>query len=117
MPERAFLGERLRQARERQGLSQAELARRIGTGVNQIPRYENGQAEPSPMQLKRLARHLEITSDYLLGLADQPNHSLSTPDLTPHERQLLDALRQGELRSFLRLLDQVLPADLPRAPR
>ena len=82
MAERAFVGERLRQARERRGLSQAELARRIETGPNQITRYENGQAEPSTIQLKRLARYLEVTSDYLLGLSDLS----STPQLAPHER-------------------------------
>ncbi len=116
MPERAFLGERLRQARERRGLSQAELARRIGAGVNQVPRYENGQAEPSPMLLKRLARSLEITSDYLLGLADHPTQPLSIPELTPHERQLVEALRQGQVRNVLRLLDQALGAAEQGAP-
>jgi transcriptional regulator with XRE-family HTH domain len=107
MLEKAFLGERLCQARERLRLSQAELARRIGTGSNQITRYENGQAEPSPMQLKRLARELGVTSDYLIGLADSPTKS----DLTAHERQVVEALRQGQARNLLRLLDQALPAD------
>ena len=117
MPERAFRAERLRQARERQGWSQAELARRIGAGVNQIPRYENGQAEPSPMQLKRLAHHLQVTSDYLLGLADLPTPVLLTPDLTQAERQLLDALRQGQFHRLVRLLDQLLPAEQPGSQR
>jgi transcriptional regulator with XRE-family HTH domain len=107
MTEKAFLGERLRQARERRSLSQAELARRIRTGDNQIYRYENDLAEPSPMQLKRLARELDVTSDYLLGLADSPTVSA----LTAHERQVVEALRQGQARNLLRLLDQALPAD------
>ncbi len=107
MTEKAFLGERLRQARERRGLSQAELARRIRTGNNQITRYENEQAEPSPMQLKRLVRELGVSSDYLLGLADSP----TVLALSAHERQVVEALRQGQARSLLRLLDQALPAD------
>lgn len=113
MVEKAFLGERLRQARERRGLSQTELSRRISTGINQVTRYENGQAEPSPVVLKRLASHLEVTSDYLLGLADTPTPPLSTSDLAPHERQLLEALRQGQTGTLLRLVEQALAVDKP----
>lgn len=107
MAERAFVGEHLRQARERRGLSQTELARRIETGPNQITRYENGQAEPSPTLLKRLAVHLEVTSAYLLGLSDLS----STPGLAPHERQVLEALRQGQTRDLLHLLEQARAKD------
>lgn len=108
MPPKAFLGERLRQTREKRGLSQAELARRIGTGVNQIPRYENGQAEPSPLQIKKLAQYLAVSSDYLLGLVDDPIQPLTTSDLAPQERQLVEALRGGQVRILLHLLDQAL---------
>lgn len=115
MPEKAFQGARLRQVRERLGISQAELARRIGTGANQVPRYENGQAEPSPTQIKKLAHYLAVTSDYLLGLADQPSQPIATTDLAPHERQLVEALRQGQVRAVLHLLDQALATNEPDA--
>src|SRR5258708_9248279 len=105
MPEKAFLGERLRQAREGRGLSQAELSRRIGTGINQVTRYENGQAEPSSTLLKRLAHSLDVTSDYLLGLADTPAQPPSSTDLAPHERQVLEALRQAQAPPLLRLVN------------
>src|SRR5258708_39209888 len=110
MPEKAFLGERLRHARERRGLSRFKLPRRIGTGINQVTRYENGQAEPSSTLLKRLAHSLDVTSDYLLGLADTPTQLRTSTDLTPHERQLLEALRQGQATTLLRLVNQALSA-------
>jgi len=109
MREHAFLGERLRQIREQRGLSQAELARRLGAGINQIPRYENNQADPSPFQLKRLAELLDVTSDYLLGLVDTPSGYRPTLELTQDERQVVEALRQGDTRSLLHLLDRTLP--------
>lgn len=109
MAPKALRGDRLRQMRESYGLSQAELAQRVEAHVNQIHRYENGVADPSPYQLKRIAHELRVTSDYLLGLVEYPNAHLSEPALTADERKFLAALRQGELRTLLRLIDQALP--------
>lgn len=117
-----FRGERLRQERERLGLSQHELARRIGTGPNQVSRYETGESEPSTVQLAYLARELSVTTDYLLGLTDGRDFEVLESDLPPHEREFLTALRQGNAKTILRLMAQTLsneetPGENPKRPK
>jgi transcriptional regulator with XRE-family HTH domain len=111
MDRHALRGDRLRQEREKRGLTQRELGDRIGTGPNQINRYENSVADPSPYQLKRIAKELQVTTDYLLGLVDQKTAHLAEPDLSLAERKFLAALRAGDLRALLRLIDENLPED------
>lgn len=106
---KALRGERLRQEREKQGLTQQQLGERIGTGVNQVNRYENGNSDPLPYQLKRIAAELQVTTDYLLGLVDTPHGHLQEQELTLQERAFLTALREGRLRTLLRLIEQALP--------
>lgn len=56
---RAFeLGERVRALREAQGMSQAELARRMGTSQPAVARLEAGGVEPSIETLDRVSRAL-----------------------------------------------------------
>ena len=44
----------LREARRSVGLSQAELARRVGTSQSRLSSYESGQVTPSPATMDRL---------------------------------------------------------------
>ncbi|MEP7286960.1 MAG: helix-turn-helix transcriptional regulator [Chloroflexota bacterium] len=109
MRTRALQGERLRQLRESHGLTQQQLAERLLMNINQIHRYENGTADPSAFQLKRIAKELQVTSDYLLGLVDATDEHLQESTLTKQERQFLEALRQGKVRTLLRLIDETVP--------
>lgn len=59
--------DRLRIARERRGLNQAELAKRAGLQGSAISHFETGGRKPSFDNLRRLADALEVTTDYLLG--------------------------------------------------
>lgn len=88
---------RLREMREKRGLTQRELAGLCGLGDKQIWRYENEQSEPNAEALIQLARKLEVSTDYLLGLVDQPNERLSEEELTPMERKLIMTARQGQI--------------------
>lgn len=101
---RLFRGDRLRAVREELQLSQADLANRLGIGQNQIYRYEVGQVEPSPTILGLLARELNVTTDWLLGLTDKPSQRIEEGDLTPSERELLTAYRRGNLQDLLRIV-------------
>lgn len=101
---RIFRGDRLREVREAQNLSQDDLSIRLGLGGAQMHRYETGKSDPSPEVMVRLAKELDVTTDYLLGLVDDPNTNLHEEDLSPDERRLLAAYRRGDLRSAMQVL-------------
>ena len=60
------LGDRIRQARERVGLSQIELARRIGLSKNAMNSIETGGADPRASRIVAIAQVLGISTDALL---------------------------------------------------
>lgn len=69
---RAFkLGEQVRRLREERGISQAELARRMGTGQPAIARLEAGGVTPTIDTLERVGRALgvELKVDFVAPIA------------------------------------------------
>jgi transcriptional regulator with XRE-family HTH domain len=65
--------ERLKTARERlRKWSQAELGAKAGLPPTSIAHFEAGSRKPSFDTLRKLANALEVTTDYLLGRADDP---------------------------------------------
>ena len=60
------LGDRIRQARERVGLSQIELARRIGLSKNAMNSIEAGDADPRASRIVAIAQVLGVSTDVLL---------------------------------------------------
>jgi transcriptional regulator with XRE-family HTH domain len=67
------LSERLQYSRKSAGLTQVSLARASGVPQNTISRIELGRNdETSTGTLKKLALALNVSTDYLLGLKDDP---------------------------------------------
>src|SRR5262249_4294539 len=61
------LGDRIRQARWRYGMSQAELARRIGISSTALNQIESGKTpDPGVSRVIGIARVLGVTTDALL---------------------------------------------------
>ena len=60
-----LIGERIRQARKSRGLSQADLARRIGVTQPAIANWESGVHDPRRLTLAKLADALESPLDWL----------------------------------------------------
>lgn len=106
---RIFRGDRLRALREARQLTQDELADLVGFGQSQLNKYENNKSEPTLEIISRLAREFGVTSDYLLGLVDNPNDSLQPQDLSPLEHKLLAAFRRGDLRELMRVAAEETP--------
>jgi len=63
------LGEAARAARERLGLTQAQVARQAGIAANVYGRIERGGMMPAVPTLRKLARILGISADALLALS------------------------------------------------
>jgi transcriptional regulator with XRE-family HTH domain len=80
----------IRASRQRQGLTQAELARRAGTSQPVISAYEHGRREPSLETLRKLVEaggeRLQVAAT--LGGPDQPTPT----DAREHGRRLLEVL-------------------------
>ncbi len=64
------LGEKIRELRTELGLSQKQLAAKIGVATNTVSQYESGKSKTSIDVLANLAVELDTTTDYLLGLTD-----------------------------------------------
>jgi transcriptional regulator with XRE-family HTH domain len=71
---RTPFGERLVQARQQAGLSQVELAERIGVDRRVIAHWERRSVTLKPEQIVSLAQILGISADELLG-ATKPRNS------------------------------------------
>lgn len=64
------LGTRIRTLRLNLGITQPQLAEMVGVSKAVISFWENDINEPKASYVKILAKCLNVTSDYLLGLED-----------------------------------------------
>ena len=62
--------ERLKEQRKLYGLTQREMAERLGGSQPSYIRNENGSAEPSQENLVKIADTFDVSVDYLLGRAE-----------------------------------------------
>ena len=57
---------RLKELREKKGISQVKLAMDLGLSQNSISRYENGKREADYATLIAFADYFQVSIDYLL---------------------------------------------------
>lgn len=62
-----MFGDRLEKLREKTGLSQGEVAKRLGMARTTYSGYENNAREPDQKTLDKLATFFDVSVDYLLG--------------------------------------------------
>ncbi len=66
-----MIGKRLRKLRLEQGISQSQLAAKLGISQQAIGNYETDIREPDNETLKKIALIFNVSTDYLLGLSNQ----------------------------------------------
>ena len=60
------LAEKLKQARKQKGLTQGQLAKKIGADIQRISKYERGVLIPTTEIMVKLSDALDVSLDYLL---------------------------------------------------
>jgi transcriptional regulator with XRE-family HTH domain len=101
-PLSSILGSAVRQARMRAGLTQEDVAERIGMASEVYGRMERGQMLPRVENLRRLCLVLNVPPHELLGLEEMVGKGASLPreDIKPRAddsadmRRLLRRLRK-----------------------
>lgn len=64
---RRAVGARIKAMRKKIGLTQAEVAKKLGIASQSVTNYESGKTDPSIRNLISLAAVLDVSIDYLLG--------------------------------------------------
>lgn len=72
--------ENLKKARIQKGITQKELAEKIGVAKSTYSLYESGNREPNVQNIKKIADILDVSADELLGI----NDSVDTEILAAH---------------------------------
>lgn len=67
-----IFGERLRLLRKERKLPLKKIAELLGTSVTQVSDMENGKTGTTMVRLVRLAEFYHVSTDYLLGITDDP---------------------------------------------
>lgn len=94
-----MFSERLRVARKRKGLTQEELARRLGTTKGTISNYENNYSSPSLEGLAQICLILDVSADYLIDLIDH------LPDKMSMQKEMFEMTKWNEVKEELDQLE------------
>lgn len=76
-----LFGNRMKFLRKKLNLRQADLAEKIGIPKSTLAGYENGLRTPKLGVIEKLAEELHTTSDYLIGITDDPIQRKPNKDL------------------------------------
>ncbi|MBM6917217.1 MULTISPECIES: helix-turn-helix domain-containing protein [Intestinimonas] len=90
-----MLNHQIRTLRLVRGMSQVELARRLGVTKQSVSNWENDNIQPSIEMLKKLADIFSVSTDYLLGLEKEEFIDVSglPPGVVTHLRQVVEDFR------------------------
>ena len=99
-----MFGKNLSSLRKSKGLTQYELAERLGFSRGQLANYEQGQREPDFESLQKIANFFDVSTDYLIGRTDNKNsettNKKTSRELTPYQQTVLDWVTSKEDFSF-----------------
>ncbi len=69
-------GDRIALLREKNALTQEELANKLGISRAALSHYETSRREPDYDTINKIATYFHVSIDYLLGRTDQPDRIL-----------------------------------------
>jgi transcriptional regulator with XRE-family HTH domain len=120
VPPSSAFAERLTRLRTARGLTQTELAEKIGSSQRAISRYETVADYPPTSVVIELAHALEVSADELLGLKSLKKVQ-SNGRQDPETKRLwkkfqqVRALPEKDQRAVIRLLNSLVAARQVRA--
>ena len=98
----ASLATRLRELRTKKDIGQKEVGAFLGVSDSSIRKYESGERTPDPDSLTKLAQYFAVTTDYLLGVSDDPRpfNPSTGKEASAHETRQLEQLLEMDGLTF-----------------
>lgn len=82
--------DKIKELRERAGLSQAALAKKVGVTRSAVNAWEMGLSIPTTQYVAELAQLFHVSADYMLGLDN--TEAICIGSLTDEEKRILYTL-------------------------
>ncbi len=95
---------RFLQLRKQHGLTQPQMADKVGIHLTQVRRYESGEAQPSLDILKRIALTFNVTTDWLIFEEDEREPQ----DELKMKFEAVKQMDEEEQRSITSILDAMI---------
>lgn len=84
----------LKEIRKKRGMTQEDVASRLGCSANVYSRYERCERQPSIDVLIDLSKILGVSVDFIIG-----NHAIESASLSNYEIELVKASRTADERA------------------
>ncbi len=109
----------LRYLREKNGVSQKQLAKILGVSQQSVNKYENQTTDPDIPRLIQMANHFNTSVDFLVGNTDieRKYEEVHENDLNDNELMVMSEYRETDrtgqeiILSLLRKLNQKTAVD------
>ena len=98
-----MVNSRLKEIMHRRGKNSTELADIIGISERNMRRIVAG-GTTSDESVASLAKALEVSADYLLGLSDDPTPHLRVDNMSEDERAVVAAMRRGDDKTVMKII-------------
>ncbi len=110
--------QKLSRLRKERGLTQVELAEKVGIGIAQMRRYERGNSSPTLEVIKNIAMSLAVSTDDLIfdegeGVRRIQDKELMAQleqisKLSPHDKEALKTIMESMI--LKNRLEQIMPS-------
>ena len=101
--EKTIIGQRIQELRKAQGLTQSQLAQKIGISMAAVRNYENGLREPNSKAMVALEKYFNVSGEFLRGETNIRDVSQNI-----ERKQLMIQQSQDELSEFLKRIETAI---------
>lgn len=99
------VGQRIKLKREEKGLSQLDLARKVGYETKgSISMIEAGKRDISLDKVREIAKALDVTPHWLMGWSDSPLEIKTDLELTIDELEGLNPEQLARIRDYIQFV-------------
>jgi len=93
------LSEKIFELRKTNGMSQEQLAEKIGVSRQSISKWESGESVPEIERLIELSKVFEVSTDYLLKTSEVDELSIRTERLEKQHEELQIKIQKAHVRN------------------